>query len=201
MLNISQTTMPKLLSKMKKDDLDFNYELIELVFESINETNEYGENILHYFVSDVLYDEYSCFLAVKTLLHKGINPNHLDTCKYNFIQTAIDTGYSEDFIFACIKEAVKYGLDVNHQDEDGDTIIHNAIVADDYHDGISKILEILMENSYDPRIKNNNNKMIDDLVFESKKYTNEEKRKMISLIDKVLSMPENLKISKYNNKR
>lgn len=201
MLSISQSKMNKLLSKMKKDDLDFNFELIELIFEDISETNEHGENILHYFVADTVYDEFQCFLAVKTLLYKGINPNFLDAYNYNFIQTAIDTGYSEDFIYACIKEALKYGLDVNHKEEDGDTIIHTALLADDYHDGISKLLSLLMENGYNPNIKNNDKKTIEDLVFESKKYNNKEKRKMISQIDAILSKPENLKTSKYNNKR
>ena len=192
MLSISQSKMNKLLSKMKIDNLDFNFELIELIFEDINETNEHGENILHYFVTDTVYNEYQCFLAVKTLLYKGINPNFSDAYNYNFIQTAIDTGYSEDFIYACIKESLKYGLDVNHKEEDGDTIIHTALLADDYHDGISKLLSILTENGYNPNIKNNDKKTIEDLVFESKKYNNKEKRRMISQIDTILSKPVSL---------
>ena len=160
--------------------------------------DEYGENILHYMVTKHIYNEKECFLAVKTLLYRGVDPNYLDNCNYNFIQTAIDTGYSEEFICLCIKEALKYGLDINNQDEDGDTIVHGAIKADDYHDGIGMILKILMENSYNPHIKNNKGKTIDELVFKSKKYSNQEKREIIRYIDKAMS---SVKPSNSSNSR
>ena len=118
----------------------------------------------------------------------GLNPNHLDTCEYNFIQTAIDTGYSEKFVYACINEALKYGLDVNHKEEDGDTIIHTAIRADDYKDNFLHILELLVNNGYDANLKNKDGKTIDDLVFTSSKYTRGAKRQLVIGMDKYLTV-------------
>ena len=198
MLQISEEKMTKLLSKMDKFDYDYNFELIQLVFDNVNDINEYGENILHYFTNR-LRDENKCLLAISSLLYRGVNPNFVDHNKYNFIQTAIETGYSEVFIWNCLKEAKKYGFNVNHQDEDGNTIIHNAILSENYHDGVAKLLNILMFHGYNPRLKNSQGQMIDDLVFESKKYDNATKRELIVRIDRILSLPQNLKLGDYRN--
>ena len=181
-------TIEKILSKMKEDKLDANADLIEVAFGDLKyESEDYDENLLHLFV-DRLYDEDKCLIAIRTLLHAGLNPNHLDTCEYNFIQTAIDTGYSEKFVYACINEALKYGLDVNHKEEDGDTIIHTAIRADDYKDNFLHILELLVNNGYDANLKNKDGKTIDDLVFTSSKYTRGAKRQLVIGMDKYLTV-------------
>ena len=180
----------KILLKVKENNLDFNIDLIDMAFGSLNYTSDdYDENLLHLFV-DKLYDEDKCLIAIKSLLKAGLNPNHEDTCEYNFIQTAIDSGYSEKFVYECIKEATKYGLDVNHKEEDGDTIIHTALNADDYKDNILHILELLCENGYDVYSKNKKGKTIEDLVCSNTKYNNKAKRQFIIGMDKYLITPK-----------
>ncbi len=51
---------------------------------------------------DNKYDEEKCFLAIQTLLKVGINPNLKACFNYIFIQTALYTGYSEEFILNII---------------------------------------------------------------------------------------------------
>ena len=123
-------------------------------FGSLNYRDEEKQTILHILV-DNKYDKYRCFTAIKSLLEKGLDPNATSDFDYNFIQTALYTGYSEDFILKIIEESLKYGLDVNHVDEDGDTIIHTAIYSDNYKGFILEIYKLLLENGFDSRIKNN----------------------------------------------
>ena len=182
-------TIEKILTKMKEDQLETNADLIEVAFGDLkHESEDYDENLLHLFV-DHHYDETKCLIAIRSLLNAGLDPNHEDTSEYNFIQTAIDTGYSEKFVYACINEALKHGWDVNHKEEDGDTIIHTAIRADDYKDNFLHLLELLSNNGYNTHAKNNRGKSIDDLIFESSKYTNAAKRQLIIGVDKYLSTP------------
>lgn len=123
-------------------------------FGKLSFRDEEKQTILHILV-DNKYDKYKCFTAIKSLLEKGLDPNAKSDFGYNFIQTALYTGYSEDFILKIIEESLKYGLDVNHVDEDGDTIIHTAIYSDKYKGFCSEIYKLLLENGFDYGIKNN----------------------------------------------
>ena len=185
----------KLLEYMKLSSTNRNMKFISLIYDDIHVVNEYGENLLHVFTSEK-YDEEKCFALIKTLLINGVNPNHLDNCKYDFIQTAIDTGYSETFVMNCIREALKHSYNVNNQDEDGDTIMHNAINADDYKSGLIDLFNLLLLNGYNAKKLNKAGKGIDDLMFETRKYNNAYKRKVIIEFDKELSRPDNLKVYK-----
>ena len=122
-------------------------------FGKLSFRDEEKQTILHILV-DNKYDKYKCFTAIKSLLEKGLDPNAKSDFDYNFIQTALYTGYSEDFILKIIEESLKYGLDVNHIDEDGDTIVHTAIYSDHYTGLVFSIYKLLLENGFDSRIKN-----------------------------------------------
>lgn len=137
----------ELLSKMT-DDTNSNLRKIRKVFGSLEYTDEDNQSLLHILVDDK-YDETKCFLAIKSLLQIGLNPNLEDDFNYNFIQTALYAGYSEEFILSIITEALKYNLNVNHVDSDKDTIMHTAIYSDDYLGEVEGIYELLCANGFD----------------------------------------------------
>ena len=169
-----KVTIEKLLKKINHENA---IDLIDLVFDNLKEENEYGENLLHILVNEI-HNEEKCIIAIEALLKLGVNVNHLDNFKYNFIQTAIDTGYSQKFIVKCIELSLKYKLDVNNVEEDGDTIIHTALNADNYTDNIDDLLRVLVKNGYNPTLKNKNGLTLDDILYRSNKYTMQEKRNM-----------------------
>lgn len=132
------------ISKIKNNIPSFDYR------------DNHGSTLLHIFIDSInsyyyIDEEYErkCFLAIKTLLKYGLDPNLEDNHKNNFIQLAINDGYSENFIISIIKEALKYNLDVNHTDEDDNTIIHNIIYSDAYCGNIKEIFELLYSNGFD----------------------------------------------------
>ena len=130
-----------LLSKMS-NNINDNLKNISKLFGSIDYVDEDNQTLLHILVDDK-YDEQMCFLAIRSLLQIGLSPNLIDDFKYNFIQTALYAGYSEEFILNIITEALKYNLNVNHVDSDKDTIMHTVIYSDDYLGGIERIYELL----------------------------------------------------------
>ena len=129
-------------------DIELNKKKILNYFGNINIKDEDNQSLLHIFV-DSKYDETKCFLAIRTLLEMGLNPNIEADFEYNFIQTALYTGYSEQFILNIVKEAFKYSLNVNHQDSDKDTVIHTAIYSDDYFGRIDDLLKIYISHGFD----------------------------------------------------
>ena len=128
------------LLEILNEDIESNKKKIKLHFGNIKLINQENQNLLHIFV-DNKYDEKKCFLAIKTLLELGVNPNHTSDYKYNFVQRALYSNYSEEFILKISEEAFKHGLNPNHQDEDKDTVIFTAIYSEDYFGGIEKLLQ------------------------------------------------------------
>ena len=143
----SKNNIKLLLSNMT-NDMNSNVKKIKNVFKSLDYKDEDNQSILH-ILADDKYDEEKCFLAIKSLLQKGLSPNLEADYNYNFIQTALYTGYSEKFILNIINEALKYNLNINHVDSDKDTIMHTAIYSDDYLDEIEGIYDLLCSNGYD----------------------------------------------------
>ena len=106
----------------------------ENVSKIVREFNRYNVKIVDtlFVFTDERYDERSCLLAIESLLdfnHCSINAK--DSFNYNFIQNAMYECYSSDFIVKLINLSASHGLAVNHQDSDGDTMLHTAIYADD----------------------------------------------------------------------
>ena len=144
---LEKDVLIKLVDAMT-NDLEFNKKKLRLHFGNIKLVN--GENkqtLLHIFV-DEKYDEKKCFEVIKALLAMGVNPNHEDDLGYNFIQLALYTGYSEDFMLKIATEAFKYGLNPNHQDTDKDTAIHSAIYSEDYFGKIHELLKLYIQNGF-----------------------------------------------------
>lgn len=181
---LEKDVLIKLLMTMTTD-IESNKKKIQYHFGNINfKTVSKNQSLLHVFV-DEKFDEEKCFLAIKTLLEMGVNPNHKDDFDYNFIQLALYTGYSEKFILKIAEEAFKYGLNPNHQDADKDTVIHTAIYSEDYFGGIEELLKLYISHGFDINItceKGNNvvsammymNQYIKDNGINMNLYTSDE---------------------------
>ena len=100
-----------LISKMT-DNFTRNYLEIDNVFLGFEDYSTNGY-ILMSFVKK-LYDEEKCLLAIQTLFQYGVNPNYKDVKGNNFIQVALETGYSEEFIIKAAAMPLNKGLDVNN---------------------------------------------------------------------------------------
>ena len=185
----------KMLGKLDYGTLDDNLELLEIAFGDLTRVStKTGKNLVQELVSRK-YDETKCSIALRTLFRKaGLNPNHLDKNGLNFVQTAINTGYSQNFVCDCIRQTLALGYDVNHQDNAGNTVIHTAINATNFKEGFIDILKLVDVHGYDAHLKNENGKEISDLVFESSKYTKMDKMKYIKDMYSIVSRPKNLKV-------
>ena len=152
------------------DDSQINARRLINLFGSLEYKDEDNQSILHILV-DNIYDEDKCFLAIKTLLKCGLDPNLEADFQYNFIQTALYAGYSERFIIKVIKEALKYGLKINHRDDDLDTIMHTAIYSDDYLDEVEGLYDLLHENGFNSDLLDHDSRNLVDAMIYQKQYT------------------------------
>ena len=169
---LSKKDIRDLLKKMT-DDMHSNVKKIKSVFGSIYYTDEENQSILHILVDDK-YDEEKCFLAIKSLLQIGLSPNLEADFQYNFIQTALYAGYSEEFILNIINESLKYNLNINHVDADKDTIIHTAIYSDDYLGEVEGIYDLLCSNGYDcTKVCSEGRNLLEAMIFQ-KQYSEEQ---------------------------
>lgn len=144
-----------------------NIQRIQNEFGSLDWKDSSGQSLLHLFV-DKKYEEKKCLLAIKSLLIAGLNPNLVDDFRYNFIQTALYAGYSENFILQITTEAIKYGLDVNHIDSDLDTIMHTAIYSDDYTGELNELYKLLCSHGFDStKICGEGRNLMDAIIFQN----------------------------------
>lgn len=192
----------KILSKMEFGELEQNLELLEYAFDDLSAvSNRTGRNLVQELVGRK-YDEKQVFAAIRTLFKKAsLDPNHVDKKGMNFIQTAINTGYSQKFICDCIRQTLALGLDVNHKDNEGNTIVHSAILATNYRDSIADLLTLLTAHGYDIEAKNNEKKDVCYLAMESTKYKKMKKMEVISSLYEEVSKPKNLIHKSSNLKR
>ncbi len=202
MVNISDIN--KLVSKMTEDTND-NIKKIKVLFGSIEYEDDNNQSLLHILV-DNKYDEDKCFLAIKSLLEIGLSPNLKAYWSYNFIQTALYAGYSEDFIVKIIRESLKYNLNVNHVDSDGDTIVHTAIYSDDYLDDVINIYKLLLENGFNSNKIDRCGRNLKEAMDFQKQYSKEQIEDFNKLFlentqSKIKSSnkPENIKLKKCEN--
>ena len=165
-------------------NINLNLKKIKRHFGTLNYNGEDNQSILHILV-DKKYDEEKTFYAITSLLNAGISPNLKADFNYNFIQTALYAGYSENFILKLIKESLKYDLDVNHVDEDGDTIVHTAIYSDDYIGLVYTIYKLLLENGFDSRIKNKNGYSILTVLNDTKNMKKTFSKEQTNILEKM----------------
>jgi len=142
-------------------------------------------------LTDELHHELSCFAAIKTLLYfETCRVNLTDESKYNFIQNALYAGYGTEFINACIDASndsmVTHQLNINHQDEDGDTMLHTAIYANDEASvDIVSFYKKLLKHGFDSTIKDNGGRNIIDAMRYEKKRCNKFSNEQIKEVEKI----------------
>lgn len=166
---IDKYAVRDLLLCMSKD-FRHNVKMIEEGFGSLNYRDETDQTILHLLV-DEKYNEKKCFLAIQSLLQIGFDPNYADDYGYNFIQNALFSGYSETFILNIISESLKYHLDVNHVDLDHDTIVHTAMLSDDYLGEVINIYNLLCDHGFDSMLVNNDDMDLLGAMEYAEKFT------------------------------
>ena len=166
---VSRKQVEKLLNRMG-NDVSENLINIKEIFGGLDYKDDENQTLLHIFV-DERYDQYKCYAAIHALLEQGLDPNAESDFGYNFIQTALYTGYSEEFILKIIKEALSKSLNPNHIDEDGDTMVHTAIYSDDYKGTITNIYKLLAQNGLDSTITDNCGRSLLDAMYSEKKFT------------------------------
>lgn len=183
----------KMLGKLNYATWDENLELLEIAFGDLTRiSSKTGKNLVQELVSRK-YDEDKCQIALRTLFRKaGINPNHVDNKGLDFVQTAINTGYSEKFVCDCIRQTLALGYDVNHSDKDGNTIIHTAIKATNYKEPFTSILKLVDVYGYNAHTINVDGKEISDLIMESTKYPKIVKMKQVKDMYDIVARPKNL---------
>ncbi len=164
--------LEKVLSKMTFD-MDENLKLLK----EYEENNVLKMPNLLLELVDEKYNEEQCLLAIETLLNNGYDPNcEVPDSKYNFIQNAIYTNYSGEFVVEILKivfnlsEEGKFAedFDLYHIDDSGDTIMHSAIYAKGYNGSIVPLYRLLTEKGFDSRVVDAKN----ETVYESMKRVN-----------------------------
>lgn len=168
-----KTTEIKNVLNTMTNDVQSNVKKLINLFGSLDYIDDDNQSILHILV-DNIYDEEKCFLAIKSLLKCGVDPNLEADFQYNFIQTALYAGYSENFIKRVIKEALKYGLKINHRDDDLDTIMHTAIYSDDYLGDVEGIYDLLVESGFDSTLVDHDSRNLVEAMIYQKQYSPEQ---------------------------
>ncbi|MBQ8192791.1 MAG: ATP-dependent Clp protease ATP-binding subunit [Bacilli bacterium] len=169
---IKTTEIKNVLNQMT-DDVQSNVKRLINLFGCLDYTDDENQSLLHILV-DNIYDEEKCFLAIKSLLKCGLDPNLEADFQYNFIQTALYAGYSENFIKRVIREALKYGLKINHRDDDLDTMMHTAIYSDDYLGDIEGIYDLLVESGFDSTLVDHDSRNLVEAMIYQKQYSPEQ---------------------------
>ena len=153
--------MDKLLEQLSEHNHVLNVKLIEKTFGSLFYKSKCEESILHILAQS--NNEEKAFFAIKSLLEIGINPNQVDGAGRNFIQSALISNRSCDFILKILKEALKHKLNVNYCDYDYQTIAHTALLSD-YKGDVIDIFRILIHNGFNLANANDDNKTIYDIL-------------------------------------
>lgn len=189
-------------------NLDENIKIIKEEFGDIKFKDKYCDNLLHIFLR-TKNNESKTILVIKSLLRAGLDPNSTDFHGCNFVQTALYTGFSENFIIELIQNCLcvnNKSLDINSQDYDGNTILHSAILSNEYKDEIINIYILLCKHGYDSKIENYYNEDIMTALqyshTEMDKFTLEQISRFKTIYDEKTnneSLKNDSEIKKENN--
>ena len=168
---------------------DDNKKNADLVYMFILKKDLLINDFLHLLVNKV-YEEKK---VLKTIFMFREHINDVGPYKYNVVQHAIASGYSEGFINSLImngrKNQMNPKLDINHVDDRGNTIMHNAIYSENYSGNIVDLFKLMLTLGFDYTIKNNQNKTFVDAMKDvadiSGKYTVDEVDDVVELYNKV----------------
>lgn len=180
---IDENKIQKLLNTLDAD-YDSNVLKMSLEFGNLNNKDEYNNTLLHTLVGNV-YNKYKCYNAICVLLSYGLDPNTENNLGHNFIQVAINSGYSEDFIKSIIKAAFLKSLDPNHVDKEGNTMVHTAIHSKNYNGLIYTIYKLLIEYGFDSNIENKKGNSILEEIDLVKKEGKSISSEQINIIKKL----------------
>lgn len=161
----------KTLNKLDENkSYEKNIKILKKEFIDLNKRYEDNQTLLH-ILTDNKFVEFKCLFAIKCLLRAGIDPNIKEEYGYNFIQDALYIGYSENFILSIMNEALDFGLNVNHVDDDKDTILHTAIYSDDYKGGVLSIYKLLIKYGFDSTLKDKDGLTVYDAIVSEGKHS------------------------------
>jgi ankyrin repeat protein len=188
-----------MLSELTQDEFANSEKIKDVIENSLNITHK--KSYLHT-LTDYLYDEKQCAIAIASLLSQNIcDPNF--SSQYdgtNFIQNAIKTGYSEEFIREIINLALVFSsplspFNINHVDYYSNSIIHTIIYSDNYTGEISEIYRLLLENGFDSGIENIQFSNVFEALVQkqnqSSKFSKQDYEKFKELFESPLSLPKN----------
>lgn len=158
----------KLFSLTSKSDDEF-IKFINKKFGGINYQSD-GNSLLHLLVMQENY-RLDLVLCIKKLITLGIDSNTKDSLGRTFLQRSLDT-YGLDLIIPILRDKdffTKY-IDANSVDNEGNTLVHSAILKlNNYfeYDEIIELFNILIDYyNFDVSKRNNNNDSILDLATE-----------------------------------
>lgn len=159
----------KLFLLTSESDAEFA-KFIEKKFGGINYQNN-GDSLLHLLVKKENYGVEWLAKCIKKLIVLGINPNTKDNLGRTFLQRSLDT-HGLNLIIQILrdKDFFTKHIDANSVDNDGNTLVHSAILkCNNYgkYDRITELLDILISYyNFDVSKRNNNNDSILDLATE-----------------------------------
>ena len=159
----------KLFSLTSKSDDEF-IKFINKKFGGINYQSD-GNSLLHLLVVQDNYRLDLVLKGIKKLITLGIDSNTKDSLGRTFLQRSLDT-YGLDLIIQILRDKdffTKY-IDANSVDNEGNTLVHSAILKwNNYfeYDEIIELFDILIDYyNFDVSKRNNNNDSILDLATE-----------------------------------
>ena len=126
-----------------------NFEIIKKELGTNFSTNHYLRVLLH-----DKYDDELCLKAIKAILFVGeVDPNvKLNSAGWSLVHSAFYAGYGSDFIVDLIDlvsdDRNSNKFDVNCTDHSGNSILHTAVSAYRFKDGIDDIAKTLMKYGF-----------------------------------------------------
>ncbi len=139
-LTLSIDYLKKMLANVQYDDIRYILECDTETKIYTNMTDNDGDTLLHLAIYADKYD------IAELLLTYQASPNKVDKMKQTPIFRTVFTNNS-----AFINLLTRYGADINACDDDGNTILHIAVL-----EGNIVIIEELLKNNINVHIQNNN---------------------------------------------
>jgi ankyrin repeat protein len=141
----------------KQGYIEIVKELIENKLVDINSQNKDGDSALNLSIINAHFE------IVKYLLYSGANPNIKDNDKVSPLMAACMSYENINDYLQIIKLLLKYNVDINAQDIEGNTALFHALMCSNK----IEIVDLLLKAGADPNIKNNDGDNALILLFSS----------------------------------
>jgi ankyrin repeat protein len=146
---------------INKDDINYFENILKNCKEIINNKTKDGDTLLHNMVF------FGCYDMVYLLIKYGAKIDIVDTDNQIPLHRSIFLSDLNVFDLL-IKNSSDLKKELNHQDKDGNTVLHLAIIIKNY-----MIIKNLLKNGADPYILNNANIIPIDLAKDKNKKFDE----------------------------